>query len=72
MIVDGLAMAPGDCEARDGAGQQRKSTIQHKREIPEIIAEANIFKGNAERPSHSRSGIGLNCRLFQFMIRCSR
>jgi hypothetical protein len=69
MIAYRLAMMPGDCEARESAGQQRKSAIQKKHELPEIITETKIFKGNAERPPHSRSGIGLNCGHFQSIIR---
>ena len=67
-IADRLAMMPGDCETRDSAGQQRKSAIQQKDKLPEIITETRIFKGNAERPPHSRSGIGLNCGLIQSII----
>src|ERR1700722_1336481 len=72
MIADRLAMMPGDCETREGARQQRKSAIQQKHELPEIITQTKIFKGIAERPPHSGSGIGLNCTHFQSMIRPTR
>jgi hypothetical protein len=50
-------MTPGDCEAREGAEEESTSAIQHKREPPNIIIEAQISKGGAERPAHRRGRI---------------
>jgi hypothetical protein len=52
-----FAMMPGGCETCESAGQQRKSAIQQEHQLPEIITQAKIFVGNAERPPHFRSGI---------------
>jgi hypothetical protein len=56
MIADRLAMMPGGCETRESTGQQRKSAIQQKHELPEITTETKIFKGNAERARASSKG----------------
>jgi len=53
-------MAPDGCETRESDEQESKSAIQQKYELAEMIAETEIFEGNAERSAHSRSGIGLN------------
>jgi len=29
----------GDCETREGGGQQRKSAIQQKRKLPKIVIQ---------------------------------
>src|ERR1700735_1952413 len=47
-------------ETLESGKQQSKSAIQQKYELAEMIAETEIFEGNAERSAHSRSGIGLN------------
>jgi hypothetical protein len=53
-VAERIAMTPGDCEAREGAEEEGTSAIQHKREPPKIIIEAQISKGGAERPAHRR------------------
>jgi hypothetical protein len=53
-------MTPGGCETRESGEQESKSAIQQKYELAEMIAETEIFEGNAERSAHSRSGIGFN------------
>jgi hypothetical protein len=55
-------ITPGGCETCESAEQQSKSAIQQKHEFAEMITETEIFKGNAERSPHSRSGIGLKLR----------
>jgi hypothetical protein len=61
MISDHLAMTLADYEKRDSTGKQQESAIQQEREFPEIIAETEIIKGNAERTPNRRCGISLNC-----------
>ena len=39
-----LATTGGNCETREGAEQQRKSAIQQKRQLAEIIIETKLFK----------------------------
>jgi len=56
-LAERIATAPGDCEAREGAEEESTSAIQQKREPPEIITEAQISKGGAERPSQRRRRI---------------
>jgi hypothetical protein len=67
MTAHRLATTLRDREIREGTGQQRKSAIQQKRELPEIIIQAKFFKGNAERPSHCRCEIiDPNCGYVDF------
>ena len=56
----------------DRFAMMRESAIQQEHELPEIIAETKIFKGNAERPPHGRSRIGLNSMHFQSIVRSTR
>lgn len=55
-----VRLMPSGCETRESAEQQRKSAIQQKYELAEMITESEIFKGNAERSPHRGSGIDLN------------
>ncbi len=41
-------MTPGDCQAREGAEEERASAIQQKRQPPKIVIEAQISKGDTE------------------------
>jgi hypothetical protein len=54
VIAQSLAAILGDCETREGAGQQRRPAVQQKRELPEVIIEIEILKGDAECPAHLR------------------
>jgi hypothetical protein len=57
-----LATTLGDCETDESAGEQRKSAVQQERKLPEIMIEAKILRGSAERPPHCGSGIiDANC-----------
>jgi hypothetical protein len=62
MTMIAVRLMPGGCETRESAEQQRESAIQQKYELAEMITETEILKGNAERSSHSGSGIGRNLR----------
>jgi hypothetical protein len=62
MTMIAVRLMPGGCETRESAEQQRKSAIEQKYELAEMISETEIFKGDAERSSHGGSGIDLNLR----------
>jgi hypothetical protein len=57
LLAERIATTPGDCEAREGAKEERTSAIQQKRQPPKIIIEAQIAEGDTERPSHRRRRI---------------